>query len=231
MKRIEIINPTRTIDKLTKALAEGDKRTVNYEFTVLKRELQKQKRSAQYYEKTYSDTRSAAASAQLKSINANLDYINQAQKMANEYIRNPKNIRLNKTVANLNLIDLKYKQLRQEAQTYKTTIINIRATEKVEVLFTRLFLENENYNSERILSIAEEIKNILPFYDFEQVIRKTFDRAEHYDSGDEHAYIINEAIKGSLADTISSMKNNISSDDYEKLEDYYSEILNIMEAN
>lgn len=224
MKKINIVNPTKRIEKLTEALAEGDRKTVNYEFQLIKNELLRQKRSAQYYEKNYNDVRSNVAKAQIKTLNANLDLINQYQKMANEYVRNPSKIRLNKSIANLNLIDQKFTSLRKETQKSKTTVVNIKAGQKTEKLFNNLFMNNDVYNSSEIIRLGKEVEKILPNFDIMTAIKGAFSKDYHYNSGDEQEELMNSILVGEGALQNQIAEATLNDKDYETLKSLYEKI-------
>ena len=230
MKKIKIVNPTKRIEKLTEALAEGDRKTVNYEFQLIKNELLRQKRSAQYYEKNYNDVRSNVAKAQIKTLNANLDLINQYQKMANEYVRNPAKIRLNKSIANLNLIDQKFTAIRKETQKSKTTIVNIKAEQKTEKLFTNLFMNNDVYNSAEIIRLGKEVEKILPTFDIMIAIKGAFAKDYHYNSGDEQEELMNSILVGEGALQNQIAEATLNDEDYNTLKSLYERIYSEIES-
>ena len=232
MKKINLVNPTTRMERLTQALAQGDKKAVNYEFLLIKQELNKQKRSAQYYLNQYDDARANVARAQLKSLNADMERIKKTQKLVNEYIRNPSKIRVNTAVANLNLIDKQLIDVRNVQRQAKETIVNIKHGEKVEILFTRVFMNNEVYNSAAILAIGKKIQKILPNFNLEMSIKAAFDVDKHFTSGDEQEAIINTAIKGDLGlqGYIERNANKLSNDEISELKEYYNELMTEMGA-
>lgn len=232
MKKINVVDPTARIERLTAALAAGERANVNYELTLIKNELQRQKRSAKYYQERYDDARANVARAELESIERNLVIVKNAEKLAREYLKNPSKIRLNSTITKLNLVDKRIHEIRNIQRETKQTIISIKYGEKVNILFTRLFINNEVYNSERVFAIGREIKKILPDFDLRSMIKRSFDVDKHFNSGDEQDAIINTAIRGErgLAGAIERNRQRLSRDEIERLQGLYNELMQEMGA-
>lgn len=231
MKKIDVVNATPRIERLTQALAEGNTKSAKLEAYLMRAELNRRKRSAKYYANRYSDARGEVAKAQLKSIERDLATVRNAEKLITRYGKNPSKIRLNSTIVNLNKVDQTIREVNM-LRIRKTNIIKVKAEEKVDVLFTRLFLNNEVYDSTAIFAIGEKIKKILPDFDLQGLIRASFDVAKHFNSGDEQEAIVTTAITGhfGLYGTIQRERQNLTSDQLDKLQQYYDDLMNEMGA-
>lgn len=220
---------TQNIKTLERALAQGQDEIVRSVLNSMREQAYERKRAAARKYEEYKDTGTAAemvARSSLEQYTKELELVKESARIIRKSLSDRQHVRVTNRINVLNRIQRRNIQAQQAARRQKTTVFEMRRREKVEILFQRLVLENPIYSgSESLRQISNEVAKIIGF-DVYSNIQAVFDVDKHFDSGDEHELIF-EVITGKLSDRIIESKNKISEDEYQKLQELYSELLNI----
>ena len=220
---------TQNIKTLERALAKGQDEIVRSVLNSMREQAYERKRAAARKYEEYKGTGTAAemvARSSLEQYTKELELVKESARIIRKSLSDKQHVRVNKRINDLNRIQRRNIQSQQAARLQKTTVFEMRRREKVEILFQRLVLENPIYSgSESLREISNEVAKIIGF-DVYSNIQAVFDVDRHFESGDEHELIF-EVITEKFADRIVDAKNKVSEEDYQKLSELYSELLNI----
>lgn len=188
MKKIDIVNEQKEINKVLTALENNNKAQARRE---LNKVLKSARNKYDYLNKNieigkYQGAMLQVAKAERKEAEKNLNEVKKSVGVIRKYIKSPRYVRINKSVNRLNTYVAKQKAIQEV--TKGKSIITIKATEKMEILITRLIYENTDvYNiDENKLNEIDKITIEHFKWSIKDDILKIFDTEKHFESGDEH---------------------------------------------
>lgn len=187
MKKINIENEQEVVSWLLEALENENKRSARQILNTMKSSAySKQYRLEKAIkEQKYSGAELEVAKSELLKAKNTYEDVKSAVDVVRHYLEDPQHIRINKAINRLNIAEAKREAEIKLKVKEQRSIISIKADEKMQILVQRLIYENKLYDLDeatidRLQKTFEKIG-----INLKQSIFSIFNKAKHFDSGDE----------------------------------------------
>lgn len=198
---IDVINENERLERLTNALQAQNDAQARRELQRIKKSLEneKYKLDRKIREDKFKGAQLGAAQARSDELKKDLAQLARQAKVIRKSLDNPK-VRINHAVNSINLMlnqrDAEKERIEKINENRKTrglkrvTLLEVKATEKMQILTQRLIYENQTYLlSENKIDAIQEILSDIPALsniNVKQDIADIFDTSKHFESGDEY---------------------------------------------
>lgn len=198
---IDIINENDRLERLTNALQAKNETQARAELKRIRKSLEneKYKLDRKIRDDKFKGAQLGAAQARSEELRQDLKNLARQSKVIRKSLENPK-VRINHALNSVNLMlnqrDAEKTRIERINENRKTrglkrvTLLEVKATEKMQILTQRLIYENQTYllNENKIDAIQDIFSNIpaLSNINIKQDIADIFDVSKHFESGDEY---------------------------------------------
>lgn len=198
---IDVIDENERLERLTNALQAQNDAQARRELQRIKKSLEneKYKLDRKIREDKFTGAQLGAARARSDELKKDLAQLARQAKVIRKSLDNPK-VRINHAVNSINLMlnqrDAEKERIKKINENRKTrglkhvTLLEVKATEKIQILTQRLIYENQTYllSENKIDAIQEFLSDIptLSNINVKHDIADIFDTSKHFESGDEY---------------------------------------------